>query len=572
MAARWKTAGRRRETRHRVHWDFVPETAKLESEAAGLSYLRGADAPLLNLTLSEALAETARKFPGREALVVCHEGVRLTWGDLDREVTRTARGLAGLGLRPGHRAGIWASNCLEWVLLQYAAPRAGVILVNVNPAYRSHELRYVLAKSHIRALFLHETDSRANYREILAESRNGDALPLEHIVWLGDASWHDMMAGGADFPVDAARPDDVANIQYTSGTTGAPKGAMLSHRNLLNNGVGMGKGLKATEQDRICAPVPLYHCFGSVIGSMVSVVSGAALILPSAQFDALATLEAVHRERATALYGVPTMFISELEHPEFARFDLTSLRTGVMAGAPCPIEVMRRVVERMHIPEITIVYGQTESSPGITMSRADDPLELRVTTVGTALPNTEIQIVDTETHHRLPIGQQGELCTRGYLVMKGYDADPKATAAVIDREGWLHTGDLAVMRPDGYFSFKGRAKETIIRGGENIYPREVEDFLHTHPKIADVYVVGLPDAKLGETVLAWVKLKSGEEATAGEIRDFCRGKIAYFKIPQFIRFVDSFPMTVSKKVQKFLMREQEIRERGLEDVARQATA
>ncbi|MGP8246414.1 MAG: AMP-binding protein [Bryobacteraceae bacterium] len=550
----------------------MPEIAELQSEAAVLSYLRGADVPLLNLTLSQALAETAGKFPGREALVVCHEGVRLTWGELDREVTRVARGLAGLGLRPGDRAGIWASNCLEWVLLQYAAPRAGVVLVNVNPAYRSHELRYVLAKSRIRALFLREKDSRADYREILAESRNGDRLPLEHIVWLGAASWRAMIAGGADFPKDAAAPDDVVNIQYTSGTTGSPKGAMLTHRNLLNNGRALGMGLKATEKDRICAPVPLYHCFGSVIGSMVSVVSGAALILPSAQFDALATLEAVDRERATALYGVPAMFIAEMEHPEFARWDLTSLRTGVMAGSPCPIEVMRRVVERMHCPEITIVYGQTESSPGITMSRADDPLELRVTTVGTALPNTEIRIVDPKTHRPLPIGQQGELSTRGYLVMKGYDADPKATAEVIDSEGWLYTGDLAVMRPDGYFSFKGRAKETIIRGGENIYPREVEDFLHTHPKIADVYVVGLPDAKLGETVLAWIKLRSGEEASAEEICDFCRGKIAYFKIPQFIRFVDSFPMTVSKKVQKFLIREQEIYERGLRELARQATA
>jgi fatty-acyl-CoA synthase len=381
-----------------------------------------------------------------------------------------------------------------------------------------------------------------------------------------------MIAGGTDFPKDAAMPDDVVNIQYTSGTTGLPKGAMLTHRNLLNNGRAMGTGLKATEKDRICAPVPLYHCFGSVIGSMVSVVSGATLILPFPQFDALATLEAVHHERATALYGVPTMFIAEMEHPEFARFDLTSLRTGVMAGSACPIELMRHVVERMHMPEITIVYGQTESSPGITMSRADDSLELRVTTVGTALPNTEIQIVDPKTHRRLPIGQQGELATRGYLVMKGYDADPKATAEVVDKEGWLYTGDLAVMRPDGYFSFKGRAKETIIRGGENIYPREVEDFLHTHPKIGDVYVVGLPDAKLGETVLAWIKLKKGEQATVEEIRDFCRGKIAYFKVPQFIRFVDTFPMTVSKKVQKFQIREQEIKERGLEGVARQATA
>jgi fatty-acyl-CoA synthase len=336
--------------------------------------------------------------------------------------------------------------------------------------------------------------------------------------------------------------------------------------------MGMALGLKATEHDRICAPVPLYHCFGSVIGSMVSVTSGATLILPSAQFDARATLEAVHAERATALYGVPTMFIAQLMHPEFDNFDLTSLRTGVMAGAPCPIETMRQVVERMHIPELTIVYGQTETSPGLTMSSAGDPLELRVTTVGKALPNTEIQIVDPETGAPLPLGQQGELCARGYMVMKGYDDDAAATAETIDAEGWLHTGDLAVLHPDGYFSFKGRAKDTIIRGGENIYPREVEDYLHTHPKVGDVYVVGLPDAKLGETVLAWIQLKPGEDATEEEIRDFCRGKIAYFKVPQYIRFVDTFPMTITRKVQKYLIREQEIEMRGLESVARTATA
>ncbi len=544
-----------------------------------LSYVRGADVPLLEKTTSQALRDAAAKFPDREGLVVRHQATRLTWHELNEQVTRTARGLAALGLRPGDRAGIWASNCLEWVLLQYAAPRAGVVLVNVNPAYRSYELRYVLRKSRIRALFLHEQDSRANYREILAESRNGDALPLEHVVWLGTSSWEEMLAGGAspskgapDFSEECATPDDVANIQYTSGTTGSPKGVMLTHRNLVNNGMGMAMGMKATEHDRICAPVPLYHCFGSVIGSMVSVTSGATLILPSAQFDARATLEAVHTERATALYGVPTMFIAQLMHPEFETFDLTSLRTGVMAGAPCPIETMRRVVERMHIPELTIVYGQTESSPGLTMSSADDPLEIRVTTVGKALPNTEIQIADLETGAPLPIGEQGELCARGYMVMKGYDDDPVSTAQAVDAQGWLHTGDLAALRPDGYFSFKGRAKDTIIRGGENIYPREVEDYLHTHPKIADVHVVGLPDAKLGETVLAWIQLKPGAQATEEEIRDFCRGKIAYFKVPQYIRFVDGFPMTVSKKVQKYLIREQEIEKLGLESVARTATA
>ncbi len=537
-----------------------------------LSYSRGADAPLLEKNISQALADTAARVPNREALVVCHQNARFTWRQLDEETTRVARGLAGLGLAPGDRAGIWASNCTEWILLQYAAARAGVVLVNVNPAYRSHELRYVLKKSRIRALFLRARDPRADYRAILTESRNGDSLPLEHVIWLGEESWDAMLSGGCEFHRDTAAPRDVANIQYTSGTTGSPKGVLLTHHNLVNNGMAISLALRATESDRICAPVPLYHCFGSVIGSMVALVSGAALILPSAQFDPLATLEAVHRERATALYGVPTMFIAELVHPEFERFDLTSLRTGVMAGAPCPIEVMRTVSERMHCREMTIAYGQTESSPVITMSRVDDPLELRVTTVGAALANTEVKIVHPETRETLPIGEQGELCTRGYLVMKGYDEDPEATAAVLDPDGWLHTGDLAAMRADGYFSFRGRAKDTIIRGGENIYPREVEDFLHTHPKIADAYVIGIPDARLGETVLAWVQLKPGESATTEEIQAYCKGKIAYFKVPQYIRFVDEFPMTVTKKIQKFLMREQEIRERGLEAVASQATA
>ena len=538
----------------------------------GTSYIRGAVVPQIEKTIPETLAEAAARYPDHEALVVCHQGVRLTWSQLDREVTRAARGLRGLGLVPGDRAGIWASNCLEWILLQYAAPRAGIVLVNVNPAYRSHELRFVLKKSHIRALFLHEKDSRANYREILAESRNGDSLPLEHIVWLGESSWEDMIAGGIDFPPVEETPDDVANIQYTSGTTGSPKGVLLTHRGLVNDGLGISIALRASSEDRICAPVPLYHCFGSVIGSMVCVVSGATQILPSAQFDALATMQAVHRERATIVYGVPTMFVAELEHPQFDSFDFSSLRKGVMSGAPCPIELMKHVGRRMHMERMTIPYGQTESSPVITMSSVDDPFENRVTTIGTPLANVEVKIVDPETRQDLPIGAQGELCTRGFLVMKGYDADPEGTKAVVDEEGWLHTGDLAVMRPDGYFSFKGRAKDTIIRGGENIYPREVEDFLYTNPKVADAYVVGLPDAKLGETVLAWIQLKTGEQATVEEIRDFCRGKIAYFKVPQYVRFVDSFPQTITKKVQKFLIREQEIRERGLEEVANRATA
>jgi fatty-acyl-CoA synthase len=536
------------------------------------SYTRGPSVPLLEMTLSDALRRAASRWPDRDALIVCHQKARLTWSGLDAEVERVARGLAGLGLRPGDRAGIWASNCVEWVLMQYAAARSGVVLVNVNPAYRSHELRFVLERSKIKALVLRARDSRADYRQILEESRDGGPTPVQHDIWLGEESWEAMLAGGVDYPNDASAPDDVANIQYTSGTTGAPKGAMLSHKNLLNNGMAIALAFAATEEDRICAPVPLYHCFGSVIGSMVCVVSGACQILPSAQFDALATLEAVHKERATALYGVPTMFVAELEHPEFGRFDLSSLKKGVMSGAPCPIELMKRAAERMNIGRMVIPYGQTEASPVITMSSVGDSFDLRVATIGAALANTEVQIIDPETKQRVPVEQQGELCTRGYLVMKGYDGDPDATAESIDGDGWLHTGDLAVMHENGYFSFKGRAKDTIIRGGENIYPREVENFLHGHPKIADVYVVGIPDAKLGETVVAWVQLKAGEEATEEEIRDFCRGKIAYFKVPQYVRFVDGFPMTVSKKVQKFLMREQEIRERGLEDVANRATA
>jgi len=536
-----------------------------------LSYSRGADMPLIQLTISQLLADTAHRHPDREALVIPHQGARLTWSELDAEATRTARGLSGLGLSPGDRIGIWAANCVEWVLLLYGAARAGVVLVSVNPAYRSHELRHVLKQSHIRALFLRERDARADYRAILAESRNGHELPLDHVIWLGGPSWDTMLARGAGF-VDAAQPGDVANIQYTSGTTGAPKGVLLTHRGLVNNGRGIGIALKIEPDDRICAPVPLYHCFGSVIGCMVSGVYGATLILPSAQFDARATLEAVAAERATTLYGVPTMYVAELEHPDFAAFDLTSLRKGVMSGAPCPIELMRKVGERMHMERMTIPYGQTESSPVITMSSVDDPFEKRVMTVGHALANTEVRIVDPETGVAVGFGERGELCTRGYLVMLGYDADPDATAKAIDEEGWLHTGDLAVMHSDGYISFKGRAKDTIIRGGENIYPREVEDFLHTHPKIADVHVIGIPHEKLGETVVAWVQLKSGETATAAAIQDFCRGKIAYFKVPRYVRFVDDFPMTVSKKVQKFLMREQEIRERGLEAIARIVTA
>ncbi len=536
------------------------------------SYSCGPDYPILEITLGQALDRTAERFPHQDAVVARRQGIRLTYSQLREGAVKVARGLWGLGLRPGDRIGAWASNCVEWLLLQHATARIGTVLINVNPAYRSHELAFVLRKSHMKALFLHEADARSNYLEILNQARAGLECPLEHVVLLGTDSWHGMLEKGVDPPSLSLSANDAVNIQYTSGTTGSPKGVLLTHRNLVNNGWVMGWTLKLGERDRICVPVPLYHCFGCVLGSICATVYGAALVLPSPQFEPLATLEAVEAERCTVIYGVPTMFIAELDHPEFRRFDLSSLRTGIMAGAPCPIEVMKRVVNVMGCREMTIGYGQTESSPVITGSLTDDSLELRVSTVGRALPNTEVKIAGPGLGETVEVGEQGELCTRGYLVMKGYDEEPEATARAIDSEGWLHTGDLATMRPDGYFRITGRAKEMIIRGGENIYPREIEEFLYTHPKIADVYVVGLPDARLGEAVLAAVRLKAGETATEDSIRDFCKGRIAHFKIPQYISFVDSFPMTVTGKIQKYRIREREIQARGLEAAAAIKTA
>lgn len=537
-----------------------------------LSYARGAKAQLLDKTISQALEEAAQSNPDGDAIVSRHQGLRLSHRDLQREVERTARGLWGLGVRPGDRVGMWAATCAEWVLLQVATTRIGAVLVNVNPANRSHELSFVLRKSGMKAIFLHGRDARADYREILQEARRGQELPLAHAIFLGTDDWSKMLENGVDPPPHNDCPDDVVNIQYTSGTTGTPKGVLLTHRNLLNNAYLISRTLRFTERDRLCCPVPLYHCFGCVMSTLVCIVSRMALVLPAPQFDALATLDAVQRERCTALYGVPTMFIAELEHPRFREFDLSSLRTGIMAGAPCPVEVMRRVVTDMHCTQMTIAYGQTESSPVVTMSSPDDDIETRVSTVGRAMPETEIKIVVPDAGTVVETGQRGELCARGYMVMKGYDGEPEATSRAIDSEGWLHTGDLAIMRADGCFHFAGRIKEIIIRGGENIYPREIEEFLHGHPKIADVYITGLPDERLGETVLAWIKLKADETATEDEIREFCRGRIAHFKIPQDIRFVESFPMTVSGKVQKFRIREQEVQERDLRRAASIQTA
>jgi len=423
----------------------------------------------------------------------------------------------------------------------------------------------------MKALFLWERDSRVEYARILREARYGQTLPLEHVILFGTSAWERFLRAKCEVRI-AIQPEDVANIQYTSGTTGMPKGVMLTHRNQVNNGKLLAQSMRYTDRDRICVPVPMYHCFGCVIATMSALASGAAIILPNWTFDAAATLEAVEAERATSLYGVPAMFIAELDLPEFQNFNLTSLRTGMMAGAPCPVEVMKRVMGEMHCPELTIGYGQTESAPVVTMSGLSDAVEIRVATIGKALPCTEMKIVSQLDGSTLPRGEQGEVCARGYMVMKGYDDEPEATAQVVDREGWLHTGDLGVMREDGYIHLTGRAKDMIIRGGENVYPREVEEFLYTHRKIAEVQIVGIPDERLGEVVVAWIRLKTGESATEDEIRKFCEGQIAYFKIPQHIRFVDGFPMTVTGKIQKFRIREIETRERGLERLMQRETA
>jgi fatty-acyl-CoA synthase len=537
-----------------------------------LSYARGPRVQLLEKTIGQVLEEAAQRNPDGDAIVSRHQQLRLSYRDLEREVESAARGLWGLGIRPGERVGMWAANCAEWIVLQVATTRIGAVLVNVNPANRSHELGFVLRKSGMKAIFVHERDARADYREILQNARRDQDLSLAHAIFLGTEDWSRMLEAGVDPAPHTAGVDDVVNIQYTSGTTGNPKGVLLTHRNLINNAYLISRTLCYSERDRLCCPVPLYHCFGCVMSTLVCIVSGMALVLPSPQFDALAALEAVQAEQCTALYGVPTMFIAELEHPRFREFDLSSLRTGIMAGAPCPVDVMRRVVTDMHCSEMTIAYGQTESSPVVTMSSPTDDIETRVSTVGRAMPETEIKIVVPDSGTVLDTGQRGELCARGYMVMKGYDGEPEATARTIDSEGWLHTGDLAVMRADGCFHIAGRIKEVIIRGGENIYPRELEEFLHGHPKIADVYITGLPDERLGETVLAWIKLKADETATEDEIREFCRGRIAHFKIPQHIRFVESFPMTVSGKVQKFRIREAEIQARDLSHAASIQTA
>jgi fatty-acyl-CoA synthase len=536
-----------------------------------LSYSCGPNEPLWEKTIGQVLDQTVEHSGDCLALVSRHQSKRYNWRELRELADCVARGLWSLGIKPGDRVGLWSTNCVEWVMVHLGCARAGAVLVNVNPAYRAHELTFMLRKSRIKALFLWERDGRAEYAQILEKARHGQALPLEHVVLFGTAAWTEFLRSRCEMPV-SIQPEDVANIQYTSGTTGMPKGVMLTHRNQINNGKLLAQGMRYTNHDRICVPVPMYHCFGCVIGTMSALASGAAIILPNWTFDARATLEAVQAENATSLYGVPAMFISELGLPEFKNLNLTSLRTGMMAGAPCPVEVMHRVMTEMRCPELTIGYGQTESAPVVTMSAVDDPVNIRVATIGKALPCTELKIVLPLEDHTAPIGEQGEVCARGYMVMKGYDDEPEATARAVDPEGWLHTGDLGMMREDGYIHLTGRAKDMIIRGGENVYPGEVEEFLYTHPKVAEVQVVGIPDERLGEVVLAWIRLKTGECAMEDELRKFCEGQIAYFKIPQHIRFVDAFPMTVTGKIQKFKIRELETKERGLERLAKRERA
>jgi len=544
------------------------------------SYVHGAsDVPLIGETIGQLIDRIAARWPDRPALVVRDQGVRWSYAEFLAEVDRVAAGLVALDLEPGDRIGIWSPNKAEWVVLQFASAKAGLILVNINPAYRSHELEYALAKSGCKALVLARAFKSSDYVGMirgLAPELAGSApgklraakLPALRLLAVIDGNPEPGMmpfAAIAAAGTDAARRrlaalagslqfDDPINIQFTSGTTGNPKGATLTHHNVLNNGYFIGEAMRLTEQDRLCIPVPFYHCFGMVLGNFACVTHGSCMVIPGEGFDPLAVLETVAAERCTGLHGVPTMFIAELGHPRFKEFDVSSLRTGIMAGSPCPIEVMRRVVAEMHLSEITIAYGMTETSPVSFQSSTGDPLERRVSTVGRIHPHVEVKIVDAEGRI-LPRGQPGELLTRGYSVMQRYWGEPERTAESIDDAGWMHTGDLATIDEEGYCNIVGRIKDMVIRGGENIYPREIEEFLYGHAKIQDVQVFGIPHEKYGEELCAWIRLKPGEQATDVEIVAFCRERIAHYKVPAHIRFVEAFPMTVTGKVQKYLMRE-----------------
>jgi fatty-acyl-CoA synthase len=544
------------------------------------SYASGASGlPLIGQTIGENLEATAARFPDREAIVVPYQDVRLTYREFNTEVDLMARRLLAEGFNIGDRLGIWAPNCVEWTLIQYATAKIGVILVNINPAYRTHELEYVLRQSGCRGIVAATTFKTSDYVAMVAEVQ--PSLPDLQFLWhIGDDDWHHWLEHHDRASDEALRArmallsfDDPINIQYTSGTTGFPKGATLTHHNILNNGFFVGEGCGYTELDRVCIPVPLYHCFGMVMGNIGCTTHGATMVYPAAAFDPGATLAAIEAERCTSLYGVPTMFIAALGHPDFGSYDLTSLRTGIMAGSPCPVEVMKQAISAMHMDEVTICYGMTETSPVSTQTGPHDTVEQRVGTVGRVHPHVEVKVVEPDTGLIVERGATGELCTRGYSVMLGYWNDPAKTTEAIDTAGWMHTGDLATMDGDGFVNIVGRIKDMIIRGGENVYPREIEEFLYTHPDVADVQVIGVPDIKYGEEIMAWVRLREGAGAIdAAGVREFCTGKIAHYKIPRYVHVAAEFPMTVTGKVQKYLMRDAAIEMLGLQQAAATTTA
>jgi fatty-acyl-CoA synthase len=542
-----------------------------------LSYAHGAcDEPLLGETIGHNLARIARRFPDSDALVSCHQERRYTYAEFSDAVDRLAAAMLAAGLNKGDRVGVWGPNLADWALTQYATAKAGVILVNINPAYRVHELQYALGQSGCRWIIATPELKGTSFEDMVHDARAALA-GLERAIFFGTDEWETLVSAPPR-PDELERRmaeldfDDPINIQYTSGTTGFPKGATLTHHNILNNGYFAGQLLGYSERDRICIPVPLYHCFGMVLGNLAATTHGACMVYPAETFEPEATLRACAQEQCTSLYGVPTMFIAELGLPAFGDYELDSLRTGIMAGSPCPIEVMKRVSSEMGIDEIGIAFGMTETSPVTTQVRRDDTLEHRCGTVGQVFPHTEIKIVDPVSGRTVPRGEPGEFCARGYCVMSGYWKDPERTSEAIDAQRWMHTGDLATMDADGYVRVVGRIKDMVIRGGENIYPREIEEFLYTHPQIADVQVIGVPDERYGEALMAWVVTRPGASLTEEEVRDFCRGQIAHYKLPRYVKFVDSFPMTVTGKVQKFKMRETAIEELGLGQAAAAVTA
>jgi len=547
--------------------------------ATSLSYSHGTSStPLLGETIGDNLRRIAGQFGDSEVVVDVPSGRRWTYRQFDADTDALALGLLAAGIKARDRVGIWSPNCAEWVLLQFATAKIGAILVNINPAYRSHELEFVLRQSGVRLLVSAESFKTSDYRAMVGEVSDG-LDSLERVIFLGTPEWDELLVIGqrVDPGALAAREaelafDDPINIQYTSGTTGFPKGATLSHHNILNNGFFIGEACRYTERDRVCIPVPFYHCFGMVLGNLAAVTHGSCIVIPAPGFDPAATLRAAADERCTSLYGVPTMFIAELALPDFGDYDLTSLRTGIMAGSPCPVEVMKRVVSEMHMAEVTIAYGMTETSPVSAQTTADDDMERRVSTVGRVHPHVEVKIINPDNGLVLPRGEPGEMCTRGYSVMLGYWNEPEKTAEAIDVGRWMHTGDLAVIDAAGYLNIVGRIKDMVIRGGENVYPREVEEFLYTHPEIEDVQVIGVPDEKYGEELCAWVKLRAGSGLAEDDIRAFCVGKIAHYKVPRYVRFTQEFPMTVTGKVQKFKMRETSVAELGLEAAGQARTA